>query len=127
MSSATSHSTERQLLRIGDLARATGKTVRAIHLYEERGLLKPATRSSGGFRLYDPSAVERLRSCPDRHSAIPVELRRQRVRLSVARTNAPCRPCRGRGVEHVRRRYHRADRAEVVAELDARGRKKLAP
>jgi DNA-binding transcriptional MerR regulator len=61
MSSATSHSTERQLLRIGDLARATGKTVRAIHLYEERGLLKPATRSSGGFRLYDPSAVERLR------------------------------------------------------------------
>ena len=41
------------LIRIGDLARLTGKTVRAIHLYEELGLLKPATRSSGGFRLYD--------------------------------------------------------------------------
>lgn len=61
MSSATSPATGKQLLRIGDLARATGKTVRAIHLYEERGLLKPATRSSGGFRLYEPSAVERLR------------------------------------------------------------------
>jgi MerR family copper efflux transcriptional regulator len=49
------------LLRIGDLARLSGKTVRAIHLYEEMGLLQPATRSSGGFRLYEPVAVDRLR------------------------------------------------------------------
>ena len=49
------------LLRVGDLARLTGKTVRAIHLYEEMGLLLPATRSSGGFRLYEQGAVERLR------------------------------------------------------------------
>lgn len=48
-------------LRVGDLARQTGKTVRAIHLYEEMGLLEPATRSSGGFRLYHPAAVERVR------------------------------------------------------------------
>ncbi len=49
------------LLRVGDLARLTRKTVRAIHLYEELGLLKPATRSSGGFRLYEARAVERVR------------------------------------------------------------------
>ena len=49
------------LLKIGDLARMTGKTARAIHLYEELGLLRPATRSSGGFRLFEPSAVERIR------------------------------------------------------------------
>jgi DNA-binding transcriptional MerR regulator len=49
------------LIRIGDLARTTGKTVRAIHLYEEMGLLRPSTRSSGGFRLYEPLAVERVR------------------------------------------------------------------
>ena len=48
-------------IRVGDLARRTGKTVRAIHLYEEMGLLEPATRSSGGFRLYDEGAVERVR------------------------------------------------------------------
>jgi len=48
-------------LRVGDLARRTGKTVRAVHLYEEMGLLEPATRSSGGFRLYHPAAVERVR------------------------------------------------------------------
>ncbi len=51
----------RGLLRIGDLARRTGKTVRAIHLYEELGLLKPATRSRGGFRLYEAQAVDRVR------------------------------------------------------------------
>jgi MerR family copper efflux transcriptional regulator len=50
-----------QLLRIGDLARMTGKTVRAIHLYEELELLRPTTRSSGGFRLYDAALVERVR------------------------------------------------------------------
>ena len=49
------------LLRVGDVARLTGKTVRAIHLYEELGLLKPETRSSGGFRLYDRRAIERVR------------------------------------------------------------------
>jgi len=49
------------MIRVGDLARLTGKTVRAIHLYEELGLLKPATRSSGGFRLYESRAVDRVR------------------------------------------------------------------
>jgi DNA-binding transcriptional MerR regulator len=56
------------LLRVGDIARATGKTVRAIHLYEELGLLRPATRSSGGFRLYDPSAADRVRWIDSLHS-----------------------------------------------------------
>lgn len=50
-----------QLLRVGDLAKATGKTARAIHLYEELGLLSPTTRTSGGFRLYDSSVVDRVR------------------------------------------------------------------
>lgn len=48
------------LLRIGQLADRCGKTARALHLYEEMGLLKPAIRSRGGFRMYSPSAVERV-------------------------------------------------------------------
>lgn len=48
-------------MQVGDLARETGKTVRAIHLYEELGLLRPATRSKGRFRLYEPDAVVRIR------------------------------------------------------------------
>jgi DNA-binding transcriptional MerR regulator len=47
-------------LRVGQLAKRTGKTVRALHLYEEMGLLQPVHRSKGGFRLYSPSAVQRV-------------------------------------------------------------------
>lgn len=49
-----------KLLRVGELAKCTGKTVRAIHLYEELGLLRPAMRSEGGFRMYHPDAVTRI-------------------------------------------------------------------
>lgn len=48
-------------LRVGELAKLSGKTVRALHLYEERGLLEPAQRSSGGYRLYGEDAVTRVR------------------------------------------------------------------
>ena len=47
-------------LRVGELAKRTGKTVRALHLYEELGLLKPVHRSKGGFRLYAPSTIKRV-------------------------------------------------------------------
>lgn len=50
-----------QRIRVGDLARLTSKTVRAIHLYEELGLLRPVSRTSGGFRLYEAAAVDRVR------------------------------------------------------------------
>jgi DNA-binding transcriptional MerR regulator len=49
------------LMQVGDLARETGKTVRAIHLYEELGLLEPAARSKGGYRLYASEALTRIR------------------------------------------------------------------
>jgi MerR family copper efflux transcriptional regulator len=48
-------------VRVGDLAKRTGKTVRALHLYEEHGLLAPAQRSSGGYRLYSRDAELRVR------------------------------------------------------------------
>jgi DNA-binding transcriptional MerR regulator len=51
---------DKKLLRVGDLAKAVGKTVRAIHLYEELGLLAPVSRSAGNYRLYTPEAVTRL-------------------------------------------------------------------
>ncbi len=50
-----------KLMRVGELARAVGKTVRAMHLYEELGLLEPAARSEGGFRLYGDDAIERIK------------------------------------------------------------------
>jgi DNA-binding transcriptional MerR regulator len=48
------------LIKVGDLSRRTGKTVRAIHLYEELGLLSPPVRSKGGFRMYSGDGVKRI-------------------------------------------------------------------
>ncbi len=55
------HRPDEDLMQIGDLAREAGKTVRAIHLYEELGLLTPAARSKGRFRLYGQEALTRIR------------------------------------------------------------------
>ena len=52
---------EDELLQVGDVAKATGKTVRAIHLYEELGLLKAHERSKGRYRLFTPESVTRVR------------------------------------------------------------------
>src|SRR5215207_2848294 len=52
---------EEELLQVGDLARAVGKTVRAIHLYEELGLLKAHERSKGRYRLFTSDAIVRVR------------------------------------------------------------------
>lgn len=49
------------LLRIQEVASEVGLTTRAVRYYEELGLLRPAARSSGAYRLYDRDDVERLR------------------------------------------------------------------
>jgi DNA-binding transcriptional MerR regulator len=46
---------------VGDLAKATGKTVRALHLYEELGLLRAHERSKGRYRLFAPDSLIRVR------------------------------------------------------------------
>ena len=49
------------LLRIQEVSEEVGLTPRSIRYYEERGLLKPAGRSEGAYRLYDGDDIERLR------------------------------------------------------------------
>ena len=52
---------EQPPLQVGDLAKLTGKTVRAIHHYEELGLIEPMGRSKGHYRLFDPETPVRIR------------------------------------------------------------------
>ena len=54
------HTAETRLLRINEAAAEAGLTTRAIRYYEEMGLLEPAARSGGDYRLYDQSDLERL-------------------------------------------------------------------
>jgi DNA-binding transcriptional MerR regulator len=49
-----------RLLRINEVAAETGMTTRRIRYYEEVGLLEPAARSDGDYRLYDASDLDRL-------------------------------------------------------------------
>ncbi|MBF6059955.1 MerR family transcriptional regulator [Nocardia terpenica] len=46
--------------RVGELARETGVTVRALHHYDRIGLLVPSSRTSGGHRCYTQADVRRL-------------------------------------------------------------------
>lgn len=47
-------------LRVGEVARRTGLTVRTLHHYDEIGLLTPSGRSAGDYRLYGPDDLTRL-------------------------------------------------------------------
>ena len=52
---------EPRLRKIQEVAAELGVTTRTIRYYEELGLLEPAGRSGGDYRLYDADDVERLR------------------------------------------------------------------
>lgn len=48
------------LYSIGELARRTGLTVKAVRFYADRGIVPPTGRSPAGHRLYDADAAARL-------------------------------------------------------------------
>jgi DNA-binding transcriptional MerR regulator len=48
-------------MRIGELARQAGVSVRSLRYYEERGLLEAQRTSGGTHRVYGPDAVARVR------------------------------------------------------------------
>jgi DNA-binding transcriptional MerR regulator len=48
------------MLQIGEVAERVGLSLRTVRYYEEMGLLAPAGRTDGGFRLYTEEQVERL-------------------------------------------------------------------
>ena len=49
------------LRQIGSVAEETGLSLRTIRYYEEVGLVVPAERSAGGFRMYSADDVRRLK------------------------------------------------------------------
>jgi DNA-binding transcriptional MerR regulator len=48
-------------LTVGQAAARLGVTVRALHHWDEIGLVRPSRRSGGGYRLYTEPDLERLR------------------------------------------------------------------
>jgi DNA-binding transcriptional MerR regulator len=53
--------TSEDLFRIGKAAQSVGLSLRTVRYWEEIGLVQPATRSKGGYRLYSGADLHRLR------------------------------------------------------------------
>ena len=49
------------LLRSGELARLTGVSTDTLRHYEKLGILPTSQRTTGGYRMFPPSSVERVR------------------------------------------------------------------
>ena len=47
-------------MKVGELAKRTGVSVRTLHYYDEMGLLSPSQRSEAGYRLYSAEDIARL-------------------------------------------------------------------
>lgn len=95
------------VLRIGELATATASQCETIRYYERQKLLPAPARTSGNYRLYDQTHVERLtfiRHC----RALDMSLREIRALLEFY--DSPARDCAGANavidahIEDVRRR-----------------------
>jgi DNA-binding transcriptional MerR regulator len=64
-------------VRIGELAKVTGVSTRALRYYEEQGLL-PAVRRGNGYREYDGQAAPRVAFIQDMYRAgLPSEVIRE--------------------------------------------------
>ena len=60
--------------KVGELAGATGLTVRTLHHYDEIGLLRPSRRTPSGHRLYTGRDVARLQQVTSlRELGFPLE------------------------------------------------------
>lgn len=80
----------RCLVFIGDLARRTGLTVKAVRHYEAVGILPAADRTAAGYRVYDERDEQRLAFVK---AARAIGLRLDDVRDILAfrdRGEAPC-------------------------------------
>lgn len=58
--SASDHGPSAPNLRIGEVSRRSGVSVKTIRFYCDQGLIQPSARSGGGFRLFDATILEDL-------------------------------------------------------------------
>ncbi len=139
-----------RLLHIQEAAAEVGLTARSVRYYEEVGLLRPAGRSEGLYRLFDESDLERLRfikglrddagfSLAEIAQLLEDEAARERDRAAFHATAAPAERKRilrarmssfDRQIETLRRKIARlqlmvegteARRARTIAKIGEQG------
>jgi len=92
-------------MKVGELARRAGMTVRTLHHYDEIGLLSPSRRTDSGHRLYGAAEVERLQQIASlRQLEFPLEEIRELL-MHLDRVH-----------EQLRRQRQLCDQLEVIAQ-----------
>jgi DNA-binding transcriptional MerR regulator len=92
---ATDPSTDARY-QIGEVADRTGVTQRTLRFYEEKGLLTPADRMEGGFRLYSDADVERIRLIKQLQQLLGFSLAEIKEMVEAEETRATLRAQRER-------------------------------
>jgi DNA-binding transcriptional MerR regulator len=108
------------LLRIGEVAEAAGVSRDTVRHYERKGVLPPAHRTAGGYRLYPPAIVNRV-ALVRRALVVGFSLNElARLFRERDRGGAPCRSGRQRVGERLRALEQRIeDLVELRGELRA--------
>src|SRR5579883_508225 len=100
-------------MKIGAAAREAGLSVPAVRFYESQGLLAPAPRTEGGYRLYTEADVRRLLLVRRARSlGLPLPAVRDLVRAAF---EEPCRDFEPRLKQALQERI--ADVHRQLAEL----------
>ena len=106
-------------MRIGELARRTGTTARALRHYEQAGLLS-STRAANGYRVYDEGAVVRVSNIRYLVAA-GLTLDDVTAFASCLDGDVPAAPPSPRGLEIARERLAVLE-ARIAAQTEARDR-----
>lgn len=80
---ATSVHAGERFLRIDEVARRTGLTKRTLRYYEELGLLAPAQRSEGNYRLYSEADIHMLEQIIAMRDLLGLELKEIREMVTA--------------------------------------------
>lgn len=110
-------------VRIGELARATGTTARALRHYEQAGLIS-CERASNGYRVYDERAVVRVGNIRYLLAA-GLTLEDVRVFLPCLDGDVAAAPPSDKGLQVARERLMVLN-ARIAAQLQARDRLETA-
>ena len=49
-----------KLMTVKEVSKLTGVSIRTLQYYDRIGLLRPASRTDSGYRLYDDTSLEKL-------------------------------------------------------------------
>jgi len=104
-------------MKVGELARRTGVSIRTLHYYDEIGLLSPSLHTAAGHRVYGVGEITRLQQIRSLQQ-LGFDLKEIRAMLA-SRSHSPLRVVEmhlERAKEQIATQQQLCDRLEALAE-----------